>query len=36
MHPVVKVILDDPAAADLKRSEYYRWVYASKPAWQAF
>ena len=36
MHPVVKVILDEPAAADLKRSEYYRWVYASKPAWQAF
>ncbi len=36
MHPVVKVILDEPAAADLKRSEYYRWVYASKPGWQAF
>ena len=35
MHPVVKVILDEPAAADLKRSEYYRWVYASKPGWQA-
>jgi glucosamine-6-phosphate deaminase len=36
MHPVVKVILDEPSASDLKRSEYYRWVYESKPSWQAF
>lgn len=35
MHPVVKVILDEPAAHDLKRADYYRWVYESKPAWQA-
>ena len=34
MHPVVKVILDEPAAADLKRADYYRWVYESKPEWQ--
>lgn len=36
MHPVVKVILDEPAAQDLKRSDYYRWVYESKPDWQTF
>ncbi len=36
MHPVVKVILDEPAAADLKRADYYRWVYESKPDWQSF
>ena len=36
MHPVVKVILDEPAAGGLKRSEYYRWVYESKPSWQSF
>ncbi len=36
MHPVVKVILDEPAAGDLKRSEYYRWVYDGKPDWQSF
>ena len=36
MHPVTKVILDEPAAADLKRADYYRWVYDSKPAWQSF
>jgi len=34
MHPVVKVCLDDPAANDLQRADYYRWVYANKPAWQ--
>ena len=34
MHPVVKVILDEPAASDLKRGDYYRWVYESKPDWQ--
>jgi glucosamine-6-phosphate deaminase len=36
MHPVVKVILDEPAAADLKRADYYRWVYENKPDWQSF
>jgi glucosamine-6-phosphate deaminase len=34
MHPVVKVILDEPAASELKRADYYRWVYDSKPEWQ--
>jgi glucosamine-6-phosphate deaminase len=36
MHPVVKVILDEAAASELKRAEYYRWVYESKPGWQTF
>ncbi len=36
MHPVAKAILDEPAAANLSRAEYYRWVYANKPAWQVF
>ena len=34
LHPVVKVVLDEPAASALQRSDYYRWVYANKPAWQ--
>lgn len=34
MHPAVKVCLDEPAAAELRRADYYRWVYANKPAWQ--
>ena len=36
MHPLVKVILDEPAAGYLKRADYYRWVYESKPDWQSF
>jgi len=34
MHPVVKVCLDRSAASQLKRADYYRWVYENKPAWQ--
>lgn len=34
MHPTVKVCLDEPAAAQLKRADYYRWVYNNKPDWQ--
>ncbi len=34
MHREAKALLDEPAAAELARSEYYRWVYAHKPAWQ--
>ena len=36
LHPVAKVCLDEPAAACLQRADYYRWVYANKPAWQQF
>jgi len=34
LHPNVKVCLDTAAATKLKRADYYRWVYASKPEWQ--
>jgi glucosamine-6-phosphate deaminase len=34
LHPSVKVCLDEPAASQLERTDYYRWVYANKPAWQ--
>jgi len=34
MHPDAKVCLDNEAAAQLKRAEYYRWVYDNKPDWQ--
>jgi len=33
-HPVAKLFIDEPAAAKLKLSEYYRWVYDGKPDWQ--
>ena len=34
MHPVVKCIVDESAAAKLSRIDYYRWVYDQKPDWQ--
>ena len=34
MHPDAVFCLDDEAAAQLTRSDYYRWVYANKPEWQ--
>jgi glucosamine-6-phosphate deaminase len=36
MHPVAKVILDEPAASKLSLTDYYRWVYDHKPEWQKF
>ncbi len=34
MHPSVRVCLDDPAATQLARADYYRWVFDNKPDWQ--
>lgn len=34
MHARAIVIIDEEAAADLRRTDYYRWVYDHKPAWQ--
>ncbi|MFO1487051.1 MAG: glucosamine-6-phosphate deaminase [Verrucomicrobiota bacterium] len=34
MHPSVKVCLDEPAASQLKRADYYRWAFEHKPQWQ--
>jgi glucosamine-6-phosphate deaminase len=34
MHPAVKVCLDDAAAGQLQRADYFRWVYKNKPQWQ--
>jgi len=34
MHPRCKVVLDESAAAKLRRADYYRWVYNNKPDWQ--
>lgn len=36
MHPKTTVIVDEQAATELKRSEYYKWVYDNKPDWQKF
>jgi glucosamine-6-phosphate deaminase len=34
MHPVVKVCIDEAAAGELERADYFRWVYDNKPDWQ--
>jgi glucosamine-6-phosphate deaminase len=34
LHPSVKVLLDEPAAAKLAHAAYYRWIYEQKPEWQ--
>lgn len=34
MHPVCTVVVDAAAAKELKRREYYHWVYENKPGWQ--
>lgn len=34
MHPRCVLVVDEAAAKDLERAEYYRWVFANKPGWQ--
>lgn len=33
-HPSCTLLIDEAAAAELKRADYHRWVYANKPEWQ--
>lgn len=33
-HEKAKILVDEPAASKLQRSDYYRWVYDHKPDWQ--
>ncbi|WP_243059509.1 glucosamine-6-phosphate deaminase [Nocardioides sp. SR21] len=35
LHPHATVLIDDAAAAELARADYYREVYAGKPDWQS-
>ncbi len=34
MHPVCTLVVDAAAAVELRRQDYYHWVYNNKPAWQ--
>jgi len=34
MHPRAVVLLDEEAASELTRTDYYRWVFDHKPDWQ--
>lgn len=33
-HPVAKIFIDEPAAANLQLADYCRWTYDGKPDWQ--
>jgi len=33
-HPTAKILLDEEAASQLQRHDYYKWVYRNKPDWQ--
>ena len=35
-HALTRVVVDEAAAAQLSRADYYRWVYQNKPDWQRF
>jgi len=34
LHPSAIFCLDEEAASELTRTDYYRWVFDNKPAWQ--
>jgi glucosamine-6-phosphate deaminase len=34
LHPHATVVLDEAAASELRESDYYRYVWNNKPAWQ--
>ena len=36
LHRRATVMVDEAAAADLRLTDYYRWTYIHKPAWQQF
>jgi len=36
LHPQCCVVVDEAAAAELRETEYYRWIYANEPEWAEF
>ena len=36
LHPKCQVVVDAEAAAELKGTEYYRWVFANEPEWAEY
>ena len=36
LHQRAIVLLDEEAASELKKTDYYRWVYDHKPVWQMY
>jgi len=36
LHPRCRVIVDEAAAAKLRGTDYYRWIFANEPEWAEF
>lgn len=36
LHPRCTVVVDEAAAAELRGTEYYRWIFANEPEWEPF
>jgi glucosamine-6-phosphate deaminase len=36
LHARCTVVVDEPAASQLKGSEYYRWIFDNEPEWEKF
>jgi glucosamine-6-phosphate deaminase len=36
LHPRCTVVVDEPAAANLKEREYYRWIFENEPEWEGY
>jgi glucosamine-6-phosphate deaminase len=36
LHPRCTVVVDEEAAAELKEKDYYRWIFANEPEWEAY
>jgi glucosamine-6-phosphate deaminase len=36
LHPRCSVVVDEEAAAQLKERDYYRWIFANEPEWEAY
>jgi glucosamine-6-phosphate deaminase len=36
LHPRCTVVVDEDAAANLKGTEYYRWIFANEPEWEEY
>src|SRR3954463_11228312 len=36
LHPRCTVVVDEGAASRLKEKEYYRWIFANEPEWEAY
>lgn len=36
LHPRCTVVVDEEAASKLAGKDYYRWIFANEPEWEAY